>query len=115
MARKAAPRRRPTKAPAVSVKQAGTEVRNYTVPGLIAIVFIVLITALFFTPHLAEQASNIGGQAISTGSPSTPAQTCEVSSLCDGSKLIHQNVDCSQFVAYCTHGCTTTVNGAQCL
>jgi hypothetical protein len=91
---------------------------DYTIPGLIAIVATVLLTALFFAqPNVAEGA-NLSGQAYGAAESSARAlspDTCEVSSYCDGSRLVRQGADCQLYEAFCTRGCSDVSGHAVCL
>jgi hypothetical protein len=97
---------------------------DYTIPALVAIVLTVLVTALFFAqPNVAERAGNIGDQTLGGQSVALPqgatAQSgsaqCDVMSICDGSRLIRQQGDCTEFVAYCTYGCEYRGGAATCI
>lgn len=93
---------------------------NYTIHGLLALVAIVLLTALFFTPHIATSASqaNLAGSAYGTaGVQTTTSQapsSCTVESRCEGTKLIHQAADCTQYTAFCKNGCIDRADGSVC-
>jgi hypothetical protein len=88
---------------------------DYTIPALLAIVATVLITALFFAqPNIAVRAHNIGGASIATATDAPSDAACEVSSLCDGTRLIRQQADCSHIEAFCTNGCTYVSGDAVC-
>ena len=120
MARKGASKRGTAGAP---ISSGAVQEHNYTIPGLIAIVLVVLITGLFFAqPNIADRASMIdlpqkttAGLAYGAAPSQTPTQACEVSSLCDGSRLVRQSKDCNHFIAYCSHGCDPQPSGARCL
>ncbi len=104
--------------------QAPQKDKDYTLWALLAIVAAVLITALFFAqPNVAVGASNIGksvgGNAYATTMPGpvdslAPTQ-CDVSAVCDGSKLIRQRADCTSFEAFCANGCDYRGGSAVCL
>ena len=90
---------------------------DYTVPGLIAIVVVVLLTALFFVqPNVAEGA-NLSGQAYDSvdATDALAPDVCEVSSYCDGSRLIRRSADCQLYEAFCTRGCSDSSGYAVCL
>jgi len=96
--------------------------KDYTVPALIAIVAAVLITALFFAqPNVAQRASAIGtvGGNAYVSAPAAADKlaptSCEPSSICDGTKLIRQQRDCTRFEAFCTNGCDFRAGNAACL
>lgn len=87
---------------------------DYTIPALLAIVATVLLTALFFS-NTAVAARNIGGQPIAVPpSVTSDSGSCEVSSLCDGTRLIRQRADCTQIEAFCTNGCSYIQGDAVC-
>jgi hypothetical protein len=89
---------------------------NYTVPGLIALVAIVLVTAMYFSqPNIAERAStgNLAGSAYASPVAES-VKECDASSYCDGTKLVRQHTDCTEYVAFCQYGCSVTPSGATC-
>jgi hypothetical protein len=93
---------------------------DYTVTGLVVLIAVVVLTALFFSQRTScmngvSVDGNIGGQAISTGSDAAPAKVCDVSSFCDGSRLVRQGADCAQYEAFCTYGCGYSSGHAYCL
>jgi hypothetical protein len=91
---------------------------DYTVPSLIALVGVVLLTALFFAqPNVAENA-NFSGKAYADAGTSeeesAEAQApsvCEASAYCEGSRLVRQGSDCREYIAYCTYGCVYDAKG----
>jgi hypothetical protein len=87
---------------------------DYTVPGLLALVAIVLFTALFFAQegHIPALAST--GQAYQATETADTPMNCEPQSWCDGTRLVRQHDDCAQYVAYCQYGCAETDGGAVC-
>ena len=94
---------------------------NYTVPALLALFGIVLVTGVYFaqSPGTGSAAStNLAGNAYGASIPSaTDSQaptTCEVQSRCDGTQLVRQNADCTKYVSFCQHGCDLTPSGAVC-
>lgn len=93
---------------------------NYTVPGILALVAIVLVTAMYFTPGISMRASgnadvrNYAGYAYA-GIDITAPDVCEVQSHCEGTKLIRQTSDCRQLSAWCSHGCVQQDDGAICV
>lgn len=88
---------------------------DYTVAGLVSIVGVVILTALFFAqPNVAEGA-NLSGEAYSSDVDTLAPNTCEVSSYCDGSRLVRQGADCQLYEAYCTRGCSDADGHAVCL
>lgn len=92
--------------------------RDFTIPGLLALFGIVLVTALFFAqPNVAERASssNLYGSAVglTQSDPDAPA-SCNAYSYCDGTKLVRQQDDCRQFVSFCKYGCEERADGAIC-
>jgi hypothetical protein len=93
---------------------------DYTIPGLLALVGIVVFTALFFAQdgklaYLASTDENVAGQAFAdnTYDADAPAD-CAVQSWCDGSKLVRQREDCNQYVAFCQYGCAVYDGEAVC-
>lgn len=90
---------------------------DYTVPSLITIVAVVLLTALFFAQPNVAVGANLSGQAyVSEETVDTLApDTCEVSSYCDGSRLIRRSADCQLYEAFCTRGCSDSSGYAVCL
>jgi len=94
---------------------------NYTIPGLLALVGIVLVTAMYFarldvsSAGGATSTGNLYGAAIGTGQVDNQAPSvCEPARKCDGSKLVIQTANCKQYTSYCTHGCDETAEGAIC-
>lgn len=82
---------------------------DYTIPGIIGIVAIVLIFAVVNTdvaqqPQLQEPGvqQTLVGSAYETGQASS---ACEPRRYCDGSRLVLVQQDCSQNTAYCKYGC----------
>lgn len=80
---------------------------DYTIPGLIAIVVIVLISALFLqapsaTGEVQASGSTLAGEV--TGEMSS-ASTCEPARYCSGTKLVIVREDCSLAQAHCRSGC----------
>ena len=85
---------------------------DHTIPGIIGIVVIVLIAAVFLqtsaattnTPVSVAQPDNLAGEA--TTNPSTSsADRCEPTRYCSGTKLIIVREDCSRAEAFCKYGC----------
>lgn len=101
--------------------QRSTPDTDYTIPGIIALFGIVLLTALFLKDGgtIAQQASDasviqqsLAGKAYGGElSASGDATSCEVQSYCDGSKLIRQHNDCTHFVSWCDYGCKVRSDG----
>ncbi len=89
---------------------------NYTIPALIAIVAVVLLTALFFAkPTGTTNTMNAAGQAAGIEETLPAVQdTCEATSHCEGSKLVRQASDCNTYVAYCQYGCSEIGGHAIC-
>lgn len=107
----------PALAPASSARSHAVEMDvNYTVPALIAMVAVVLLTALFFSqPSSSDGAlANTAGQAAGMDVDSQSTDTCEAVSYCEGSKLIRRASDCNQYVAYCQYGCAMRDGHATC-
>jgi len=90
---------------------------DYTITGLVVIVGIVVVTALFFAqPNVAVGAGNIAGQAYAPAgiADTLTPDTCEQASFCDGSRLVRQGADCQQYEAFCTYGCSYENGHARC-
>ena len=78
---------------------------NHTVPGLIAIVAVVLVVAVFLQANTASApATNLAGQAATLGGEAA-AYTCEPARYCSGTKLVIVREDCSRAEANCRYGC----------
>lgn len=81
---------------------------DYTVQGVIGIVAIVLVAAVFLqtanNTNPNANAENLVGEA-STMPASTSANQCEPARYCSGSKLIIVRQDCSIAEAFCRRGC----------
>jgi hypothetical protein len=94
---------------------------DYTVPALIALVAIVVFTALFFAQDgkiaaLSSTNKNVVGQAFGVPNVDPDAPTdCMIQSWCDGSRLVRQREDCTQYIAFCQYGCDTLDGQAVCL
>lgn len=91
---------------------------DYTVAGLLAIVAIVLFTAMFFkggVPQAASTGQAWSGDAVETvGDPDAPDE-CEAMSYCDGTRLVRRHTDCNEYVGFCQFGCEELPEGgAQC-
>lgn len=78
---------------------------DYTIPGIIGIVAVVLVAAVFLqTSVTTETSGNVVGEATTlAGTPQ--AQTCEPTRYCSGTKLVIVREDCSLAEAYCRSGC----------
>lgn len=91
---------------------------DYTITGLVVIVAVVIVTAMFFAqPNVAVGAGNIAGQAYAPNTAGIDALapgSCEAASYCDGSRLIRQSNGCKQYEAFCTRGCSYAQGQAQC-
>jgi hypothetical protein len=89
---------------------------NYTIPGLVAIVAIVLLTAIFFAQPRAISSTQAGNAAGLAGdSSSVSSANCDPTSYCENhNKLIRQHTDCQTYVTYCQEGCMETTDGALC-
>ena len=89
---------------------------DYTIPGLLAIVAVVLFTGLFFRgiPSSDINSGNLAGGAIETTVDVDAPDECEATSYCDGTRLIRRHSDCNEYIAYCQFGCEQLATGAQC-
>ena len=85
---------------------------DHTVPGVIAIVAIVLVVAVFLqagaqsqpaADYESQTGANLAGQAYS--GVAADADRCEPTRFCDGTKLVIVREDCSLAQAYCRSGC----------
>lgn len=75
-----------------------------TVAGIVGIVAIVLITALFFIANAGtSERSALTGNAVIEASGAEPA--CDAKRFCDGTKLVIVREDCSTATAFCRDGC----------
>lgn len=111
--------RRPSNKKAKSSVSSGKDV-DYTMPGLLALVAIVLFTGIFFAQptdygrvETSASSNNVGGQP--TYALVSPEVSCDESSLCDGTRLIRQRSDCSRYEAFCQNGCAVSLEGATCI
>lgn len=87
---------------------------DFTVPGLLAIVAIVLFTAIFFRGGSTTIAATGGAYETGITADVHAPDSCEASSYCDGTRLIRQHDDCNQYVAHCQYGCEQLDGHAQC-
>jgi hypothetical protein len=90
---------------------------DYTVTGIIVIVAIVVITAVFLARPSTVDAlpgSTLGGKAFDAGGTAVEPSACEQSSFCDGTRLVRQGADCRQYEAFCTYGCSYRDGHAVC-
>lgn len=86
---------------------------DHTVPGIIGIVAVVLIVAVFFQAgpqampaDSAEESvvgANLAGGAYSSAVKN--ADGCEPTRFCDGTKLVIVREDCSVAESFCRSGC----------
>ena len=92
---------------------------NYTIPSLLSLFGIVLVTAIYFAQSsggtVSTSQANIAGNAYGAAAADSQApSSCDMQSRCEGTKLVRQNADCSQEIAFCRYGCDLTPSGAQC-
>lgn len=78
---------------------------DYTIPGIIGIVAVVLVAAVFLQTGFTQEApQNVVGEA-TTLAGTSPGETCEPTRYCSGTKLVIVREDCSVAEAYCRSGC----------